>query len=259
MTLSAEWDTHTDAYRSAPPGRWRTYCDRLHLALIERELPEPGSRVLKTDLFDEAVGTGLVEGIAGRSGVGDVAGVDVSAAVASDASSSNPELQAAIGDLRELPFASGSFDAIVSNSSLDHFETRRELFTAIHELHRVTRSDGRVLITLDNLACPIIALRNALPYRLLRAIGIMRYPTGATLTGRGLRRALTDAGFAVERTATLMHAPRVLAIPWFEHADRRGADGTGRSVNRLLRWEVLGRLPTRHMTGHFVCVVARRP
>lgn len=264
MTDWNDWDAHTDHYRTEAGGRWRSYCDRLHLAVIAAQgIPAPddsaASTVYKTDLFDEAAGTGLAAGLADLLSVERVIGSDISAGVVTDAVRRCPVVVAPVGDLRSLPFRNGAFEVVVSNSSLDHFETRAELRVAIGELARVVRHGGRLLITLDNLASPVIALRALLPYRILRRLGILQYPVGVTLTSRTLRRELESVGFHVERTFTLMHVPRVLAIPWCVRADRRGRPGAERTVDRLLRWEVLGRLPTQHLTGHFVGAVARKP
>src|SRR4029434_1314077 len=58
-------------------------------------------------------------------------------------------------------FADEAFDVIVSNSTLDHFGSWAELGASLHELHRVLKTRGLLIITLDNRANPIVALRNA--------------------------------------------------------------------------------------------------
>jgi SAM-dependent methyltransferase len=255
VTSSEDWDEHTAAFRRDVGGRWRVYCDELHLELLRRWLPRPGPVVLKTDLFDESAGDGLLTELGG----GHLAlGVDISPAVVADACRRSPLARGIVGDLRRLPLRDRSVDAVVSNSSLDHFGERHDLVTAVRELHRVLRPGGRVVVTLDNLACPIIALRAVLPYRVLARLGILPYPAGATTTLRGLRRVLGEAGFVIEAETTLMHVPRVVAIPICARRDRSTAEGVSRTVGALLRWERLGRLPSRQITGHFVGVLARR-
>jgi SAM-dependent methyltransferase len=52
-----------------------------------------------------------------------------------------------------LPFATGSFDAVFCKGALDHFDAPQ---TAIAEMARVTRRDGRVVLAIanfDSLAC----------------------------------------------------------------------------------------------------------
>ena len=87
-----------------------------------------------------------------------------------------------------------SFDVVVSNSTLDHFETRDEILTSLRGFHRILRPGGRLLLTMDNLANPAVALRNALPYALLRRSKLVAYPIGATAGPGRLRRMLKDAG-----------------------------------------------------------------
>ena len=45
-----------------------------------------------------------------------------------------------------LPFAEEAFDVIVSTSTLDHFAHRRDIVSSLHELHRVLRPGGEVLL-----------------------------------------------------------------------------------------------------------------
>ena len=74
-------------------------------------------------------------------------------------------------DVRCLPFVDGVFDLVVSNSTLDHFETSREIERAVAEIHRVLAPRGLFILTLDNPANPAVALRNALPFALLHQVG----------------------------------------------------------------------------------------
>jgi SAM-dependent methyltransferase len=46
-----------------------------------------------------------------------------------------------------LPFAAGSFDAVICKGALDHFDQPRQ---AIAEMARVTRPDGRVVLAIAN-------------------------------------------------------------------------------------------------------------
>jgi hypothetical protein len=106
---------------------------------------------------------------------------------------------------------------------------------------------GLAVVTLDNPWHPLVALRNALPLRPLRRIGLVPYYVGATLGPRGLRAALQGAGFAVEEFTAVMHvlrvAARALRLP----------------LPLLLAGDRLGRSPTRFLTAQFVAARARRP
>jgi SAM-dependent methyltransferase len=237
---------------------WRTYCDLVHGALIERWLPrEPVDRVLKTDLFDEIVTDGLYPALARHARV--VVGMDVAASAASQARARHGALQTLSTDARRLPFADGSFDAIVSNSTLDHFETIEELVVALRELARITRPGGTLVLTLDNLANPVVALRSVLPQTPLRRLGLVPYYVGATCGPRQMCTLVREAGFEVDQVETLMHCPRVLAVATARVVDRYGSAALQQRFLRHLTWyDRLGRWPTRHLTSYFTAVRAVR-
>jgi len=250
--LAGEWG------RLGPQRLWRTYCDLTHTALIERWLPRtPIDRVLKTDLFDEIVTEGLYPVLARHARV--VVGMDVAASAASQARARHPELETLSTDARRLPFADGSFDAIVSNSTLDHFETIAELVVALGELGRITRRGGTLVLTLDNLANPVVALRSVLPQTPLRRLGLVPYYVGATCGPRQMCTLVREAGFEVKEVEALMHCPRVLAVAAARLIDRHGSPALQRRfLGHLARYERLAAWPTRHLTSYFTAVRAVR-
>lgn len=233
---------------------WRAHSDIVNGALLERWLPAaPAARLLKTDLFDEAVGSGLYPVLRRRATR--VTGIDVSERVALAARARHPGLETEIADVRTLPFADGAFDVIVSNSTLDHFESRAEISRSVGELARVLAPAGTLLITLDNRLNPVVGLRTsgALRHALLRA-RLVPFRLGVTLGPRGLRRVLGEHGLTAGAMTAIMHAPpRVCAAL----AARAARDGTAYPA-RMLVWERLERLPTRYLTGHFVACLATR-
>jgi SAM-dependent methyltransferase len=237
--LAASW---SPTRRSAA---LRAYSDQVNRALLDRWLPSSAGVVLKTDLFDEAVGEGLVSVLAARADR--VVGIDVSPSFVAEARRRNPTLDGQVADVRELPFETATFDVVVSNSTLDHFETLADLDMSLRELARVLRPEGTLLLTLDNAANPSVWLRNHLPRRLLERLRLVPYPVGVTVGPRGIRKALARAGLLVEETTTVMHVPRVLV---------RAA---GWRSPRLLAFERAGAAPTRALTGQFVAARARRP
>ncbi len=122
-------------------------------------------RLLKTDLFDEALTTGLYPLLVGTS-ASRLRRRHLLFDLASRGRTQRPSASRP-GRCALLPFADGAFGGIVSNSTLDHFASTADIVSALAELYRVLRSGGRLLLTLDNLANPVVALRNALPSRLL--------------------------------------------------------------------------------------------
>lgn len=255
------WDSVARRWQQDRPQKlWRTYCDTINGDLIRRLLADKKvERALKTDLFDEATSEkGLVPCLseAARS----VFGFDVSFLTTHIGKTHHIDLQACTTDARSLPFDDASFDIVLSNSTLDHFETTRDIETAMAEIARVLRPGGRLLLTLDNLANPVIALRSALPHRWLNGLGLVPYYTGATCGPRRLRKILREAGLEPRHFGAMMHCPRVPSVMAANLIDRTGNPKLGRRLESfLLKWEFLEKLPTRYLSGYFIAVLAERP
>ncbi len=252
-----DWDglarTWVDGSRHA---LWRSHSDAVNSALLELWLPQaPVARILKTDAFDEAVTAGVYPVLA-RHG-GQVVSLDVSTDALRAARARYKKLQTVVGDVRALPYRAGSFDIVVSLSTLDHFDKLDELRDAVAELARVLPVGGQLIITLDNLLNPLIALRGLLPFAFLKWCGLVPYPVGVTCGPFRLRSIVESSGLEVVARRAIVHCPRVLAV----HVARLLERFPGPRARRLfLRWvgamEVLDRLPTRYLTGHFVALLA---
>jgi SAM-dependent methyltransferase len=254
------WDS---VYRTfvwdAQQSLWRSHSDQINIALLKEWL---GSRrfvdILKTDLFDEAVSQGLYPLLREHADV--VHGIDVAPESVERAKKRFPELKAICADIRDLPFSNNSFDLIVSNSTLDHFQSTDEIDAGLLELFRVLGQGGELHISLDNLQNPIVGLRSLLPYRLLKRLHLVPYFVGKTHGRRGLITALEEAGFNVLETRAIMHCPRVLAVAVAGRLQKWASNKSQRRFLALLAsFEWLARLPTRFFTGHFVAVRALKP
>jgi SAM-dependent methyltransferase len=253
------WDEIAEGFEnSADQALWRRHSDRINRRLLEAWLPSTtGGRVLKTDVFDEAVGEGLFPFLSER--FSQVDGIDVSARAIRAATNKYPDLVAHCNDLRELPFSKPVFDCVVSNSSLDHFRSAADLQQSLGELHRVIRPGGQLIITMDNLQNPMVWLRNHLPQGLLKKIGLVPYFVGVTVTRRGLVRMLEGAGFEILDTTAILHCPRALAVARSRQLQDEGDRGRReRFLRRLDRWEALQRWPSRYFSGYFAAARARR-
>jgi len=261
------WDAVGAEWRAARPHRLcREYTDGQQLALIDRWCgiapPSAGGQaiaagetmLLKTDLFDEVAGHGLVPRLL-AAGV-KVTGIDISPLIVAEAAARNPGLVAVAADVRAMPFSDGSFDAIFSGSTLDHFAAVGDIRRALRELRRVLRPGGRLILTLDNPANPLIRLRNGPLLRLLRRLGIVPYQVGATLGPRALAAAVRDAGFEVVEATAVMHCPRVIAVPAAGLVDRLSAIWRRGFLRWLAACEGLESLPSRWLTGHYVAIHA---
>ena len=259
MSTNYDWEVLGASWiENKPQQVWRAHSDAVNRSLLRRWLATTaGNRLLKTDVFDEAVGEGLYPEL--RRCASSMVGIDVSLSVLRAAHRHYPDLSCICTDTRILPFANSSFDTVVSISTLDHFASVEQIAAALVELARVLRPGGSLVLTLDNLLNPVIALRAALPFSLLNRLGLVPYQVGATCGPRRLKRLVRTAGFDVVECCAVLHAPRVLAVALADRIERHTPARTHEAYLRLLRkTESLARLPTRFLTGHFVALLATK-
>jgi len=245
-----------DWQRDHPQALWRRHCDNVNLTLLKKWWPhDQVDSVLKTDLFDEVFGNGLYPFTRQKESA--LYGIDLSESIVSAARKSFSDIEATVSDVRQLPFADDTYDLIISNSTLDHFESKGDIAVSLRELYRVLKPGGHLLVTLDNISNPVIALRQVLPFKFLNATGILPYYVGATLGPRGLCREVRQAGFNVIETTSIMHCPRIIAVAVAgllqRHAGRTTQD---RYLRFLMAIEKLAGWPTRNFTGYFTGVKA---
>ncbi len=250
---SGYWDKALEDSLGGPRlDAWRAYMRRVYLALVRRWLPSAGvAPGLKTDLFEEAV---CQHGLLPELGPGSV-GLDRSPAVARAAQRRLPQngYSVLVADLRQIPLRSASLSCILSGSSLDHFREISDIALGIRELARVLRVGGAMVITFDNPHNPIVNLRNRLPFAWLKRWGLVPYFVGATYTRDEARHQLTAAGLIVTQMTAVEHAPRIVAIRLIALAERLGWSSFAAALGRSLSaFELLGRLPTRYLTGYYL-------
>ncbi|MGD0201806.1 MAG: class I SAM-dependent methyltransferase [Bryobacteraceae bacterium] len=256
---SREWES----VGSRPSPSW--YLDRLvaaqkrrvHQELIWRWTHDlEVSRVLKTDVFEEAYGGDQIL-FDLFPGAALAIGMDVAwqTAQRAQAKCGNPRVGFLVSDVRSLGVRSESVDAVVSTSTLDHLDSREALVAALKELTCVLRPGGLAVVTIDNPENPLYALLRWASRR-----GWAPYPLGYTVSLSGLVRGLEAAGLEVLATDTLIHNPRLISTFLFLALRRllgRRADGPIRAL--LAVFAALGRLPTRRFTACFVAACARKP
>lgn len=252
-TLSpAYWDRAI----APQPRLWREHADSLNRAWLSRLLAATEGLVLKTDAFDEAVGAGLGRYLLDR--FEHVVLMDLGGGVIRKAGAELPVL-ATQADARALPFPPESFDTVVSISSFDHFRESSDLAAALAETARVLKQGGSLLITMDNLANPVVWLRNEVATSLLMRLHIVPYFVGRTFTPAGLVRALEEGGLQISDVGTLMHCPRVLSVLTCKLAGRIPSKVVQKGLLRLLSWfEWLRRGPAPNLTGYYVAVRATK-
>ncbi len=96
---------------------------------------------------------------------------------------------AVIGDLRQLPFRSGSVPSVFNSGVIEHLRPPQDR-DALAEMARVARADGTVLVLVPNRCCPWFMLAKLL----LRVTGKWRYGYERSYTPRGLSAVAGKAG-----------------------------------------------------------------
>ncbi|MBI5563603.1 MAG: methyltransferase domain-containing protein [Chloroflexi bacterium] len=255
---AAYWDTIAQQSQARPH-----YLDpflgqlkrQAHLDLIERwgGLPSTG-RVLKTDLFEEALGPdAFLWEMAGDERV--IVGMDISPALAAEARGND---RARVGrylaaDVRCLPFANHSFNFIISPSTLDHFSDPADLNRSLRELRRVLAADGQLIVTVDNRQNVFDPL-----LRLAHRLGFVPYFMGRSYSIGELVAELEAAGFVVTATTAILHNPRLIATALVAIANRLRWPPLTRQVQRcLIAAQHLTGSRWQYRTGSFVAARAR--
>ena len=241
---------------------WRAHMKELYQGLLDRwsEQARP-IRILKTDLYEEAVSAHNLFPFLG-SRCEHIIGVDVSYDMARAAKKRMGEeyrkaQTIAVSDARNQAFKSNVFDEVISNSTLDHFSDKQDILVSLRELQRILKVGGGLIITLDNPWNPVVFLRNRLPYRALKSLGVIPYYMGVTCSKSELLRVLQSNGFRVVASTAIVHSPRIFAIWIGKILGEIGSERVRACFHRLLRvFELLEKLPTKYVTGYYVSVKA---
>jgi SAM-dependent methyltransferase len=257
-TASEHWEWTDGSWQKGRQRLWREHSDAVNASLIARWCRKGRQgTVLKTDLFDEMCGTGLYPSLA--SNANRFLGIDISEAAARAARSRYGDLVAVAADVRRLPFDNDTFDLVISNSTLDHFEKHETIIESLTEIFRILRRDGQLILTMDNRLNPVIAIRNAVPYRFLKRIHLTPYYVGATWGPKGLKNQLVRTGFKIEEMDGVLHCPRVLAIAASVFLEKFKSRRLQDLYLRFLScFESMRKLPTRFITGYYVAVRATK-
>jgi exosortase/archaeosortase family protein len=226
---------------------------RNEVRLLTENLPNlDGCRLLKTDLWDEAKNTRILCWAADRGAT--VYGVDISEPIVRQARASfdGSSARLSLGDVRQLPFAAHSFDAIYSMGTIEHFD---ESEAAVREMARVLKPGGRLVLGVPNRHDPF--LRPLLVW-LLSAVGLYAYGFEKSYSRRQLNRILEGAGLVPIGNTGILFMPG-----WLRMADL-AAHAWCRPLTRLTRPAIAGfewletRFPSLRRHGYLVVSVASR-
>jgi len=256
----------TGKYSLAPSSVSRHDFWRRNLFIIYQDLLKrwqsipPYAAVLKTDLYDEAQ-TDYSPLIAINTGSPHITGIDISFDIAARAQErlkdKKQRLNVVACDVRDLAFKSGSFDLIISTSTLDHFSDKNDITRSLRELCRGLKPGGTLIVTLDNLSNPAIKLRNILPYSFLKSLKVVPYYVGKSLTKPELTRILQANGFMISETVFIDHHPRILTV-WLGYALQKiGIKPLEALFQKIIiMFERLQRSLIAPITGYFIAVKA---
>ena len=179
------------------------------IRLLSSHVPDwRGVRVLKTDLWDEARNTRILQWAASQGA--DVFGIDISEPTLRQAHDgfARGALKAALADVRRLPFADASFDVIYSMGTIEHFD---ESEAAVVEMARVLKPDGRLILGVPNRFDPF--LRPVLVW-IMWVLGLYGYGFEKSYSRRALRRMMQRAGLDVVDESGILFIPG-----WLRMAD----------------------------------------
>ena len=222
--------------------------------LIQRHLPNlAGQRILKTDLWDEARNTRILQWMQ-REGARGV-GIDISGPVISLARREfrGAAFAGAGADVRALPFPDRTFDAIYSMGTVEHV---RNPGAAIAECYRVLKPGGRVLLGVPNRHDPFL---RPLLVALLYSLGLYDYGFEKSYSRRTLTRMLTDAGFTVVGDDGILFMPGWLRmLDLLFHTRMPALAGVTAAGVGLFEW-IDAHVPAVRRHGYLVVEVGQRP
>lgn len=199
-----DWDRIAASVRDFHAAPSTLYYRRCEIALLQRSLGDlRGKRVLKLDLWNEAFNTRILDWM--REQGAEVVGLDISRVVAfrarrnaRDARGDGQAPALLRADIRELPFAAGSFDVVYTMGTIEHIDEYRE---AISEVHRVLKPGGRAVIGVPHKWD--LFLRPLMVW-VLDAFGQYLYAPEKSFSSSELRRDVEQTGLKViERTGIL--------------------------------------------------------
>jgi len=81
----------------------------------------------------------------------DYIGLDISEELIKKAQEKFPEIEFAVGDMRELPFPDDSYDVIYSIAAFHHLANAEDRLKALSEMRRILKPGGKIIMTNWNL------------------------------------------------------------------------------------------------------------
>lgn len=179
----------------------RYYADNERRLFTEHFGRLDGLRILKTDLWDEAKNTRILAWASQRGAA--AYGIDISPPTVLQARGAFPagRLRCVASDVRAIPFADESFDAIYSMGTIEHFDETEQ---AVAEIVRVLKVGGRAIVGVPNRHDPFL---RPLFATILQAFGLYAYGYEKSYSRRALREMLERAGLRVDAETAILFIP----------------------------------------------------
>lgn len=178
------------------------YYRRCEIALIRRFIgPLKGKRILKLDLWNEAVNTRILQWMASQGA--ETYGLDLSTVTTQRAAENTRATDLSIhmhqGDIRYIPFKDRTFDFVYTMGTIEHIDEYRE---AVAEVFRVLKPGGQAIIGVPHKWN--IFLRPLL-VKIMDLLGRYPYSPEKSFGAGTLRRIIEASGLhARQRTGILM-------------------------------------------------------
>ena len=250
------WADVGDAFPDLGGATSTAYYRENEQRLLSEQLPDlAGKRLFKSDLWDEARNTRILQWATERGAR--AFGIDLSpptvAMAEREFAGRRLKLAGAVADVRAVPFADASFDAIYSMGTVEHFHETQH---AVNELFRVLKPGGRAVIGVPNRRDPFLRpLMVAVLYRL----GLYGYGFEKSYSRGALRELLENAGFEVIAETGILFIPgwlRMLDLALWSWA-RPLSRLSGLAV-RPFAW-LYRRFPRLRRHGYLIAAVGERP
>lgn len=206
---SLNWDGIARGMRDFSTAPTTLYYRQCEIALLRRAVGDlRGKRVLKLDLWNEAINTRILNWVAASGAK--TFGLDLSHIVARRASlnaaAEGAPLKLVRADIRDVPFAGDSFDVVYTMGTIEHID---EYSQAVREVHRVLKPGGTAIIGVPNKWD--IFLRPLL-VAALEAVGKYPYAPEKSFSARELRDVVEGAGLRVRQRTGILTIPGVLRM-----------------------------------------------
>ncbi|HJQ38276.1 MAG TPA: class I SAM-dependent methyltransferase [Thermoanaerobaculia bacterium] len=206
---SANWDRVAASMPDFSTAPSTAYYRNREIALIERAVgPLAGKKVLKLDLWNEAINTRIL-GWMSEEGA-DAVGLDLSHVVVrrarQNAAREHFGIEILNADMRHMPFRDETFDVVYTMGTLEHIAEYRH---TMREIHRVMKRGGVAVIGVPNFWDPFL---RPLLVAVLEMLDRYPYAPEKSFTRAELKRDVEAAGLEVRAMTGILALPGVLRM-----------------------------------------------